>query len=168
MFITVSSEKHRALVETLAREIWTEHYTPMIGVAQVEYMLDQFQSRGAIAGQISEGALYFLIRGAHDVVGYLAVQPRDQELFLSKIYIKRAERAKGYGGKAVRFAETLARERRLTKIALTVNKNNLSSIMAYEKLGFRNAGCLMQDIGNGFVMDDYRMEKSIETVISVR
>jgi hypothetical protein len=28
-------------------------------------------------------------------------------------------------------------------------------------MGFRNVGSLVQDIGNGFVMDDYKMEKTV-------
>jgi ribosomal protein S18 acetylase RimI-like enzyme len=44
---------------------------------------------------------------------------------------------------------------------LTVNKNNVNAIKAYEKMGFRNVGSLVQDIGDGFVMDDYAMEKTV-------
>ena len=41
----------KAIVE-MAKEIWTEHYTPIIGKDQVDYMLDKFQSNDAISGQI--------------------------------------------------------------------------------------------------------------------
>ena len=44
-------------------------------------------------------------------------------------------------------------------IYLTVNKQNLISISVYEKLGFLRARDLVTDIGSGFVMDDYVMEK---------
>lgn len=44
---------------------------------------------------------------------------------------------------------------------LTVNKNNVKAIRAYEKTGFKNIGSLVQDIGNGFVMDDYKMEQTV-------
>jgi diamine N-acetyltransferase len=44
---------------------------------------------------------------------------------------------------------------------LTVNKNNTGAISVYEKIGFRNVGSLVQDIGSGFVMDDYAMEKTL-------
>jgi RimJ/RimL family protein N-acetyltransferase len=68
----------------------------------------------------------------------------------------------GYGKKAVQFAEKVAKELDLNKIALTVNKNNVNSIKAYEKIGFKNVGSVIQDIGNGFVMDDYKMEKTLQ------
>ena len=44
-------------------------------------------------------------------------------------------------------------------ITLTVNKNNSNSIKVYEKIGFINIEKLVQDIGCGFVMDDYKMVK---------
>ena len=161
MFIPVTTDDQMKIVESLAKEIWTEYYTPIIGRQQVDYMLDRFQSRQAIAGQIKEGVLYFLIRTADAFIGYIAVHPKEDELFLSKIYVRSTERRKGYGRKAVRFAESLAKERNLSRIVLTVNKNNVSSIKAYEKTGFKNAGSIIQDIGNGFVMDDYKMEKKV-------
>ena len=159
--IEASAENHMEIIESLAREIWTEHYIPIIGREQVEYMLDRFQSKQAISEQIKIGVLYFLMKEDNEFIGYIAVQPKGVELFLSKIYVKSSRRAKGYGKKAVQFAETFAQERGLRKIVLTVNKSNINSIKAYEKIGFRNIGSLVQDIGNNFVMDDYKMEKTV-------
>jgi len=42
----------------LAREIWTDHYVPIIGQAQVDYMLDTFQREEAIAAQLAGGYEY--------------------------------------------------------------------------------------------------------------
>jgi ribosomal protein S18 acetylase RimI-like enzyme len=159
--IDVSTENHMDSIVSLAREIWTEHYVPIIGKQQVEYMLAKYQSKQAVKDQIASGTLYFLIDEGHSFIGYIAVHPRGDELFLSKIYLRSSHRARGYGKKALQFVETLARERGLRKIALTVNKNNTTAIRAYEKIGFRNVGSLVQDIGSGFVMDDYAMEKTI-------
>jgi RimJ/RimL family protein N-acetyltransferase len=161
MFIAVATENQIAVVESLAKEIWTEYYIPIIGKEQVDYMLERFQSKQAIAEQIKTGVLYFLIKDDNEFIGYIAVQPKGRELFLSKIYIKSSKRGKGYGKKAVQYAETLAKERNLSKVVLTVNKNNVNSIKAYEKIGFKNAGPVIQDIGEGFVMDDYKMEKTV-------
>jgi ribosomal protein S18 acetylase RimI-like enzyme len=161
-FLEISTEDQIKLVELLAREIWTEHYTPIIGSGQVEYMLDKFQSRQAIAEQIRTGVLYFLMQDDGQYIGYLAVQTRGDELFLSKIYVASSHRGEGHGRKAIGFIESLARTKGLRKIVLTVNKNNRKSIAAYERTGFKRTKELVQDIGNGFVMDDYQMEKTVE------
>lgn len=161
MFVEVSTEYQIEIVESLAREIWTEHYIPIIGKEQVDYMLATFQSRRAIGEQIRTGVAYFLIKEDDAHIGYMAVQPKGRELFLSKVYVKSSRRGLGYGRKAVQFAEKVAKDLGLNKIVLTVNKNNVNSIRAYEKIGFRNAGSVVQDIGSGFVMDDYKMEKNL-------
>jgi ribosomal protein S18 acetylase RimI-like enzyme len=159
--IAVSTENQIDIIQSLAREIWTEHYIPLIGEHQVGYMLARYQSKQAINEQIASGVLYFLIEEGQAFIGYFAVQPRGDELFLSKIYLRSSCRDRGYGKKAMQFVETLARVRGLRKITLTVNKNNTGAIRAYEKIGFRNVGSLVQDIGSGFVMDDYAMEKTV-------
>ena len=46
-------------------------------------------------------------------------------------------------------------------LTLAVNKNNASAIAAYLKHGFRIAEAVTKDIGGGFVMDDYVMERPL-------
>jgi diamine N-acetyltransferase len=162
MIIAVTTQDQIAIVESLAREIWTEHYTSIIGKDQVQYMLDKFQSKYAISIQITEeGVRYFLIEEEGHYIGYIGVQSKGEELFLSKIYIRADERGKGFGKKAVQFLEDIARKLKLKKISLTVNKNNIGAVKAYERMGFKNLGPVVQDIGNGFIMDDFIMEKLI-------
>ena len=160
--IEVRSDRSIEAVEMLANEIWREHYTSIIGKAQVEYMLDQFQSKSAISEQIKNGILYYLLseeKGGH--IGYLGLKIANQELFLNRIYIKSDRRGKGFGRQAICFVEEMAKKRKYSKITLTVNRNNTDSIKAYEKNGFKNLGPIVQDIGNGFIMDDYKMEKNL-------
>lgn len=149
------------IVESLAEEIWHEYFTPIIGKAQVVYMLEKFQSKKSIAGQISKGYQYYLIKSDNEFIAYIAVLPKQVELFLSKFYIKSAERNRGLGRKLVTFLEQLAIEEGVDKISLTVNRYNSDAIKAYKKMGFINIGPVVQDIGDGFIMDDYRMEKSV-------
>ena len=94
-------------------------------------------------------------------MGYFAVVPQKKDLFLSKLYVTAENRRKGYARCALEFIEAIARNNGLSKITLTVNKNNTGSINAYKKLGFVITGSNVADIGNGFVMDDYKMEKPI-------
>jgi ribosomal protein S18 acetylase RimI-like enzyme len=127
-------------------------------------MLEKSQSHYAILNQIEkDGFIYYLLEeknGNH--VGYFAVVPRPKDLLLSKLYVTAENRRKGYARYALEFIETLARNKGLSKITLTVNKNNTGSINAYKKLGFVIIGSLVTDIGDDFVMDDYKMEKAIK------
>jgi len=148
-------------VETLAREIWAEHYTPIIGRAQVAYMLETFQNSEAMAQQLSEGYLYYILHEGSEDIGYMAVKAEGERLFLSKLYVKASHRGRGHGKAAVAFLSEMAAKEGLQTIELTVNKHNTDSISAYERLGFVNKGSVEQPIGEGFVMDDYKMEKSL-------
>lgn len=157
----VSDQSQIVTIECLACEIWNEYFTSIIGKAQVDYMLEKFQSKKVITEQIENGFLYFLIKKNNDAIGYIGVIPEEKQLFLSKLYITLAERGKGHGRKAIEFLEELAIEKNVTKISLTVNRNNSATINMYTKLGFENRGSAVKDIGNDFVMDDYKMEKII-------
>ncbi|MFO7718484.1 MAG: GNAT family N-acetyltransferase [Thermodesulfobacteriota bacterium] len=150
-------------VAALAREIWYEHYTPIIGQAQVDYMVPKFQSPEAIAAQIHGGARYDLILEHHEAIGYIGVVPDPEagELFLSKIYVRRERRGQGLGRLALEHVESVARDLKTLYIWLTVNKNNTASIRAYEHMGFIQRRAICQDIGQGFVMDDYLMDKTL-------
>lgn len=145
-------------VSELAREIWTQHYTPIIGAAQVGYMLAKFQSAEAITRQIAaEGYEYYLVPGA----GYLALvsEPARKSMLLSKIYVKADRRRTGLGRILVEFAGKRCRELDCRELWLTVNRHNLRSIAFYEHMGFHKTNDLITDIGGGFVMDDWRMAK---------
>ena len=162
MHIKQVSDKYKIkTIEELADEIWYEHYTPIIGTNQVEYMLEKFQSVKAMTEQIRNGYLYFLCENDHKTIGYMSVNISDRSLFLSKFYVAAAERGKGYGRKMISYLETLAREKSLNKILLTVNKHNTGSIHMYKKVGFLLCGTAVKDIGDGFLMDDYQMEKIV-------
>lgn len=148
-------------IARLADAIWREHYIPIIGNAQVDYMLERFQSARAIEAQIKGGMEYYHIRFRGQRVGYLAFEKQGGVLFLSKVYLLKAFRGKGLGREAMEFVSQKAREKGCRAIALTVNKNNTRSIAAYEGMGFAKKEALVVDIGGGFVMDDYRMEKAL-------
>jgi O-acetyl-ADP-ribose deacetylase len=158
-FIRVTNPDEIGAVAVLAEEIWNEYYTPIIGESQVNYMIDKFQSAEAITAQINnEHYEYYLIFQSLEPTGYIGIQQKGEELFLSKFYIQKERRGNGLGRRAFEFILKRAKELGSKFITLTVNKNNTSSISAYEKLGFRNEGPVVADIGNGYIMDDYLMK----------
>jgi len=145
------------LIARLADTIWREHYIPIIGEGQVSYMLDRFQSARAIGQQAASGMRYFVLWHEGQPVGYCAYEIRGEDLFLSKIYVLQSLRGKGLGKAALQFVADQARQENCRRITLTVNKFNSSSIAAYTRMGFRQGPPVQQDIGGGYIMDDYLM-----------
>jgi RimJ/RimL family protein N-acetyltransferase len=148
-------------IADLANRIWFEHFGPIIGEEQVSYMLEKFQSALAIEDQVEKGMRYYLVLHQAIPVGYFAFSKKAESMFLSKLYVLDSMRGSGMGRLALTFMEAQAKELQVKKIELTVNKYNPISIQVYEKMGFVTVDAIVQDIGNGYVMDDYVLEKSV-------
>jgi diamine N-acetyltransferase len=157
--IPVHNKTQIATVAQLAGEIWPEHYLSIIGQAQVDYMLARFQSDAAITEQLQSGYEYFLLKREQQNLGYAAVcvEHDTSSLFISKLYLLRAARGQGLGRAAMNELVRLAGERGLNKLWLTVNKHNPARF-AYLRIGFVTVAEVVADIGDGYVMDDYKME----------
>ena len=148
-------------VARMANIIWREHYIPIIGKPQVDYMLEHFQSAQAMQQQIQKGVFYYIILKGNEKAGYLAFEKQKDVLFLSKIYLLESYRGYGIGKRAMEYVETQAIRMKCNIVTLTVNKYNDRSIKAYSRMGFIKTGGEVTDIGGGFAMDDYRMSKKL-------
>ncbi|MCV9386413.1 GNAT family N-acetyltransferase [Reichenbachiella ulvae] len=156
-FKAVKAEADQIVLRDLAYEIWNEFFPPIIGQSQVDYMLEKFSSLEAIKNQSQEGYQYYFIVLDGQNAGYLTFKISDEELFLSKLYLHANYRGKGIAKKAMRFLLDCATEQDVDNIRLTVNRDNVNSIAAYEKMGFEKVDEQITDIGQGYVMDDYIM-----------
>ena len=161
-FEPVVTPQDIAQTAQMADAVWHEYFTPIIGAAQVAYMLDKFQSVPALTRQItSEGMQYFRILLDGGMAGYTGIREETDALFLSKLYIEKSRRGQGLARRTMDFLAERCRARHLSKIWLTVNRHNAPTIAAYKALGFAAVREQVADIGGGFVMDDYVMEKPV-------
>ena len=142
-------------LSAIATEIVKEHYDPIIGAAQNDYMISKFQTVDAITEQLSHGYSYYFVNVAGETVGFMGFYPRDGAMYLSKLYLYKDKRGRGYSREMVRFVSVAAKNEGLTGVELNVNRFNTGSIAVYEALGFRRIREEKNDIGNGFYMDDY-------------
>lgn len=138
----------------MATEIVREHFEPLIGKEQNDYMLEMFQTEDAIKKQLEKGYNYFFVRDDNKNLGFLAFYHREDAIYLSKFYLYKSERGKGYARQMLEFIIYNAKELKLKGIELNVNKQN-SACQSYEGLGFKILRSEKNSIGNGFYMDDY-------------
>lgn len=153
------SEVDYERISQLARVIWYEHYPSIISLEQIDYMLERFNSAETIAQQVKEGVLFYYITYDDEPVGYTAFIKEADHVFLRKLYLLKNYRGKGIAKEILQFVESTANSWDLKSIKLYVNKHNTNSVLAYEKLGFVKIKAMMTDIGGGFFMDDFEMEK---------
>lgn len=165
ILIPVITKEQVEELAILAADIWQEHYSSILAMEQIDYMVDKFQSVSAIVNQIdNQEYQYYVMSMKNTIIGYCAIieEAEKKSLFLSKIYIHKRYRGNGYANLAFEFLVKLCKEKEYRKIWLTVNRFNETSIQVYEKKGFIKSRTQVADIGNGFVMDDYIMTKTID------
>ena len=158
--VKVKNEEIKPL-SILATSILREHYDPILGKEQNDYMLEKFQSEKAIKEQIEHGYIYYWAKYDGKNVGFIGFYPVDNKLYLSKFYIDKDYRGKKVGRKLFDFLVNYTREKGLKSLYLNVNKYNYNSIKVYEHLGFVKIREEKNDIGHGYYMDDYVYEYTV-------
>lgn len=149
----------------LAREIWHAHYSSIISTAQIKYMLDQRYSPEVVRAELRKDGWWWDKLVVDDEMAgfasYFLLGQTADRMKLDKVYVHPRYQRRGYGGMMIARASTAASGRGCRWLELAVNKNNRPAIDAYVKRGFRLAAGVVKDIGGGFVMDDYIMEKTV-------
>ena len=155
------TEKIEAL-SALAAAIVREHVDPIIGKAQNDYMLAMFQTVPAITRQLEHGYRYYFVTAIDGArIGFVAFYPRGGELVLSKFYLRKDMRGRGYARRMLDFVLENARALGCSAVVLNVNRDNPST-RVYEALGFTRVREEKNDIGGGFFMDDYVYRYALE------
>jgi len=148
----------------LAHRIWPRYYPSIISPAQIDYMLSVWYNLSTMQSEVaSQKVSYALIESATTPIGYLGyeTQPDSPVLFLSKLYLLPEHHGQGHGRLALDWLQHQALATGHTGLRLRVNKHNAPAIRAYLRAGFHFAEDICSDIGNGFVMDDFVMEKNL-------
>ena len=167
----VINARFEALTETdfktvanLGATIWRSHYSDIVSMAQIDYMLAERFAPANLRNYLNSTVRWFeiLLQGKNPV-GYCSysLTSNPGEMKLEQIYLLEEFRGKGLGRFMLRHVEVEARMKNIRLLMLQVNKRNADSIAIYRKVGFQVREEAIFDIGNGYFMDDYVMEKRI-------
>lgn len=147
----------------LARDIWQHHYPGIITQHQIDYMLAQRYSREHLLGELATPGIWWdqaFLDGRR--VGFASsLLAGAGEMKLDKLYIHPDCQRQGVGQRLIAEVAARGRLQGCHTLALAVNKNNVQAIAAYQKHGFSVREAVRVEIGNGFVMDDFIMAKSL-------
>lgn len=157
-----------ALLRDLARTIWWQYYPSIITPEQIEYMLAGRFDDATLAERVrTPGVWLEVLRVAGSAVGYCGCEqaclPWDdtRAMKLGQLYLLDAHRGRGLGGRMLRHVEARARGLGEDLLFLQVHKKNEQARSFYLANGFTVAREAVFDIGSGFVMDDFIMEKRL-------
>lgn len=149
----------------IAEKVWHLTYDPLLPPGQVEYMLDQFQSPHAVRDQMErQNYRYYFLTVDGTEAGFVGFAPRyegKEETYLSKVYLLPEFRGTGAVKAAFGLVEEETRRAGLSKIRLTVNKENTHAAAVYQHYGFQVVEKVKADIGSGYYMDDFVMVKEV-------
>lgn len=150
-------------LQSLAHAIWHEAYEGIISTDQIAYMLEMMYSESVIAQELAQGVRWEIIADDNEDCGFISYEfAANNEVKLSKIYVRKEARGSGIAATALHRVAAYAEENGRHSVFLTVNKQNQRAIRAYEKFGFRIADATVFAIGGGFMMDDYIMRRRID------
>jgi diamine N-acetyltransferase len=155
-------EDEAEALAALARRIWYGHYPALIGGTQIEYMLARRYHPPYIRQTLARGDRWDVARAAGALVGFAHSYPLEGgAVKLDKLYVDPDWQRHGVGALLVERVVKRARRQGRSHLLLRVNRGNAQAIAAYVKYGFVIAGQVVEDIGGGFVMDDYVMIKPL-------
>jgi len=149
------------LIRDLAFKIWPVTYSSIVGMDQVNYMLGLLYSESRLAEDMQKGIEFVILYDGVQPIGFASIglmEPRTYKLH--KIYVLPSYQGKGAGKFIINEMITAIKQKGATSLLLNVNRNNPAKGF-YEKLGFTVIKEEDIDIGNGYFMNDYVMEKVV-------
>jgi ribosomal protein S18 acetylase RimI-like enzyme len=158
-------------VGDLARQIWDAHYIAIITQAQIDYMLARGYSPESLLRQIKEGQRFLLSTQDNAAVGFMSIGgvaavenpllrgAYEDAHFLHKFYIRPNLQGRGIG--KTMLHTFLQQSPEIKRLRLQVARKNVNAWNFYLKQGFVIEREADFDIGDGYQMQDYVMEKII-------
>ena len=150
-------------IRAIALDTWPDAYGRILSPEQLVYMLDRMYSTAALHEQLKLGHSFLLLEQAGKALGFAGAETHyagTPHTRLHKLYVLPAEQGSGVGKALLNAVEQLAQSKGNSAVELNVNKYNPAQEF-YRKLGYERIREEVIDIGNGFVMDDYVLQKPV-------
>lgn len=151
-------------IATLARIVWQEAYPAIITQTQIDYMLEQRYNASRLLEELATPSIWWdqiCVDGQLAGFASTLLGGTSGEMKLDKLYVDPAHQRLGLGARLIAHVGERALAQGCHTLILAVNKQNERAIAAYRKNGFTVREAVRVEIGNGFVMDDFIMAKSL-------
>jgi len=158
-----AKEEDLPIISDLAERIWPDTYSAYISEVQLRYMLDLMYNQGELLSQLQKGHIFLIASEADKDIGFASFSLTGPENYcykLHKIYVLPSAHGKGVGKLLINEVLNLAKDNGGKTLQLNVNRNNKAKDF-YLKAGFKIKETVDLNIGNGFFMNDYVMERNL-------
>lgn len=150
-------------IQAIASKTWPVTYGEILSKDQIDYMLEKMYSNDTLANNINKGHRFILVKENLVCLGFASFEHgylKANCTRLHKLYLLPETQGKGLGKLLLERIVFLAKENHSDRISLNVNKFN-KAYTFYKKMNFEVVAEEDLDIGNGYLMEDYKMEKKI-------
>ncbi|MEW5676239.1 GNAT family N-acetyltransferase [Flavobacterium enshiense] len=151
------------IIRDLAYKIWPDAYGEILSEAQLDYMLENFYAIPALEAQLDNHHVFLLAENQGVFYGFASYEincKNSGKTKLHKIYVSSESQGKGVGKLLLSEVEKAAKKAGNTHLFLNVNRYNIAQEF-YKHNGFEIVHEEDIDIGLGYLMEDYVMEKTI-------
>lgn len=158
--ITSASISEAGIIRSIAEKTWPVCYDGIISKEQISYMLDLIYSNQSIHEQFEAGHCFYFAVKDHLPIGFASVKDEGEiGCKLHKLYVLPGYQKSGAGTDLINAAMNFTRMAGQKRLFLQVNKKNLNAIVFYRKKGFEIVDKISLNIGSGFYIYDYVMER---------
>lgn len=150
-------------IREIAHQTWPAAYSELISAEQISYMLEKMYNKGELLSQFQQGYSFLMAGENNKDLGFAVFSKTDSEnqIFkLHKLYVLPETHGQGVGKLLINEVVNQARRAGGKALELNVNRSNKATEF-YKKAGFSVKEAVDLDIGNGFLMNDYVMEKAL-------
>ncbi len=162
--IVKASKSDFSTIQSIAHRTWPVTFGDILSKEQITYMLDWLYSVESLTGQVEErGHVFLLANEDGENVGFTAYELNYQnarKTKIHKIYILPDHQGKGIGRMLIDRVAKESQPYGIHTLSLNVNRYN-PAIGMYKNLGFQIVREEDIDIGSGYFMNDYVMEKEL-------
>jgi RsiW-degrading membrane proteinase PrsW (M82 family)/ribosomal protein S18 acetylase RimI-like enzyme len=149
------------LIRDMAYKIWPVTYGGILTKDQLGYMLDLLYSEKKLGEDMEKGIQFAMLYDGVEPIGFASIGMTEPQVYkLHKLYVMPSYQGKGAGKFIINELINVIKRKGAATLLLNVNRNNPAKSF-YEKLGFTVIKEEDVDIGNGYFMNDYVMEKKI-------
>lgn len=143
---------------------WPITYGKILSGEQLDYILGLFYSDKALNDQFEKKEqLFYMISEDETTLGFIGIEhnyKNEAVTKIHKIYLLPETQGKGIGKTVIDFIEEMALKNDSKTLSLNVNRFN-PALGFYKKTGFKITDEVNIDIGNGYLMEDFVMEKEL-------
>lgn len=159
--IRKATKQEIPLVRKLALDIWPKAFEKLLAPEQITYMLEMMYSEPALMADADRGVAFYILNFDGKDAGYAAIEKKTATTYkLHKIYLAQHLHGKGVGKYLLGHMEQKVKEGKAQILQLNVNRQN-QALDFYKRQGYTIVSSEDIDIGNGFFMNDYVMEKRL-------